>query len=245
MAPNNTNSTPSNREFTTDDITMRTSKGRRMYGCPYVGCSFENLVRRSVERHMESHQYIHTTTSVTGSLADHRNPNRRYSARRSNSNWQCPDCALDFPYLSRLKDHRRSHTDERPFECEACPYASSTKRVRDDHQKRHEHHAWPCYHCVYNGDSWRDVVSHMRTRHTNLKELGEARRRGVVTRTLEYREQVAAGISPRQHRRRGTVSQTSSVVLAAGAAADATLRVDAVTQEGTAEATEGEEGKVH
>lgn len=33
---------------------------------------------------------------------------------------KCDDCGRIFPRLSELKEHRATHSDERPFECWLC-----------------------------------------------------------------------------------------------------------------------------
>lgn len=48
-------------------------------------------------------------------------------------------------------------------------------------------HAFPCFYCSYNGDYWKDVVSHMQIINGNRKDALESRRQTVMKRTLENR----------------------------------------------------------
>lgn len=190
-----------------------------MYGCPFASCTYENRLRRSVERHMEDHQDIPTVDPIRNS-------------QTNNTTWKCQDCPLDFAYLSALRLHRVIHTDERPFECKHCPFSTQAQVTRDRHQERHVLHAFPCLYCGYNGDSWNDTVSHMGSSHSNRKQALESRRNKIVKRTLENRELVAAGLKARRSHRRSP-SRAASTVLAA-AAAGAADHINLVPQAQTA-----------
>lgn len=190
-----------------------------MYGCPIASCTYENRLIRSVERHMEDHLDIHTVDPIRVSGS-------------SETIWRCHDCPLTFPTQSRPRIHRVVHTDERSFECESCPFRTTRQDIRKSHQARHVLHAFPCFHCQFNGDTWDNTVIHMRISHSNHKSTLESRRQAVLKRTLENRRLVAAGVEPRRQLRR-SVSRAGAAVLAT-AAADATVSANPTPQVQTA-----------
>ena len=52
-----------------------------------------------------------------------------------NNNYPCLYCCKTFSFASKLRDHMRTHTGERPFQCHLCAYRASRVWVL----KRHMH----------------------------------------------------------------------------------------------------------
>lgn len=51
--------------------------------------------------------------------------------------YQCAHCPKSFLYGSRLREHEKSHIDERPFVCHLCPYRAKLKSNLARHLKMH------------------------------------------------------------------------------------------------------------
>ncbi|XP_076987589.1 zinc finger protein 296 [Tamandua tetradactyla] len=58
------------------------------------------------------------------------------SSRRSPT---CPVCKKTLSSFSNLKVHMRSHTGERPYACDQCPYACAQSSKLNRHKKTHRH----------------------------------------------------------------------------------------------------------
>ncbi|XP_045701158.1 zinc finger protein 296 [Phyllostomus hastatus] len=50
----------------------------------------------------------------------------------------CPVCAKTLSSFSNLKVHMRSHTGERPYACDQCPYACAQSSKLNRHKKTHQ-----------------------------------------------------------------------------------------------------------
>lgn len=46
---------------------------------------------------------------------------------------ECTYCGKQFPFASKLREHIRMHTGERPYSCPLCPYEAA----RSHHLRRH------------------------------------------------------------------------------------------------------------
>ena len=50
---------------------------------------------------------------------------------------KCRVCSIEFEFLSHLKRHMRSHSDQRPYECDFCDRTFKYKRGLVDHERMH------------------------------------------------------------------------------------------------------------
>uniref|UniRef100_A0A4X1W2S0 Zinc finger protein 296 n=1 Tax=Sus scrofa TaxID=9823 RepID=A0A4X1W2S0_PIG len=71
-------------------------------------------------------------SAVAGPEAEAKGP-RVGHPRRST----CPMCAKTLSSFSNLKVHMRSHTGERPYACDQCPYACAQSSKLNRHKKTH------------------------------------------------------------------------------------------------------------
>ena len=76
---------------------------------------------------------VSAVSSVVGPEAEVKG-SRVGSTRRSPT---CPVCKKTLSSFSNLKVHMRSHTGERPYACDQCPYACAQSSKLNRHKKTH------------------------------------------------------------------------------------------------------------
>ncbi|KAG8515327.1 Zinc finger protein 296 [Galemys pyrenaicus] len=73
-------------------------------------------------------------SAVVGPEAEAKGPRVSSLSRRSPT---CPVCTKTLSSFSNLKVHMRSHTGERPYACDQCPYACAQSSKLNRHKKTH------------------------------------------------------------------------------------------------------------
>ncbi|XP_037372662.1 zinc finger protein 296 [Talpa occidentalis] len=73
-------------------------------------------------------------SAVVGPEAEAKGPRMSSLSRRSPT---CPVCTKTLSSFSNLKVHMRSHTGERPYVCDQCPYACAQSSKLNRHKKTH------------------------------------------------------------------------------------------------------------
>ena len=91
---------------------------------------------------------------------------------------KCPFCPKVFPKLSRLREHIRSHTKEKPFKCNHCSFrTSSTCSLKLHTGIKHEDQSLPeqrpkfkCEFCTFKACRSSDLLVHM-SKHTGERKF--------------------------------------------------------------------------
>ena len=92
----------------------------------------------------------------------------------SNGEHRCHLCDYAGNKKQNLEDHLRSHTGERPFACDHCPYRASTRSCLTSHKKIHlkpppkkkyTDGKYSCTECEYAADFESKLKTHLR-KHT-------------------------------------------------------------------------------
>ncbi|XP_013191551.1 gastrula zinc finger protein XlCGF57.1-like [Amyelois transitella] len=132
-------------------------------------------IRNSVQRDLE--QFTDILESYKKQESDHKKnnnlANERKKQRRSNRGPRsCEVCGLVTACQSALDIHMRTHTGEKPFQCNICKAQFRNKGGLKSHiESRHSFNREKKFTCEMCGSSFyrkNDIIIHMRT-HTNEK----------------------------------------------------------------------------
>ncbi|XP_038047541.1 B-cell lymphoma/leukemia 11A-like [Patiria miniata] len=106
-----------------------------------------------------------SSTMPYSSLALHKSPKQLAMDRRTGT---CEFCGKVFKNCSNLTVHRRSHTGEKPYKCELCPYACAQSSKLTRHMKTHGHGAKEVFKCEVCGmpfSVYSTLEKHMKKNH--------------------------------------------------------------------------------
>eukprot|EP01083_Nonionella_stella_P149018 472657_1 len=148
-------------------------------------CTFTTVIRNNYDHHLLSHNE-RKSVSVSS----------RIFVQKSQKH-PCPHCPKVLSSKNSLKDHIRSHTNERPFKCKFCDSAFSRKNSWQEHlnahtgkkpfkckycdlafsksgqkcdHERNKHIGWKCAHCntIFESKYW--LKKHRNEKHKNVKK---------------------------------------------------------------------------
>ncbi|KAI8492767.1 hypothetical protein Bbelb_293640 [Branchiostoma belcheri] len=81
--------------------------------------------------------------------------------------YTCGICEQRFVYMSPMRIHMRSHTNERPFKCPQCVYAGKTQSALSNHMRLHTgEKPWSCEHCGRDFTRLDSMKRHISAHHT-------------------------------------------------------------------------------
>ncbi|XP_014290325.1 zinc finger protein 711 isoform X1 [Halyomorpha halys] len=143
------------------------------YHCPH--CEFTSAYTNHLRRHIKAKHigekphkcpYCDYRSSNNGPLKIH------ITAKHSEAAYPCPHCEFVSVYPNHLKRHLKvKHTDERPFECNVCPYRTGLKSSLIKHisAKHTKTKPYDCPHCGYKATQSHHVTNHINAKHSYLK----------------------------------------------------------------------------
>ncbi|CAG2103450.1 unnamed protein product [Medioppia subpectinata] len=147
------------------------------YICDFIGCEKRYKSRVLCNDHKRRiHRLEHSVCGINGCTATFNTRNQRtiHKWRMHNERaHQCghPGCHFSTGSPFTIKNHRLTHTGDKPFLCELddCGQAFRLEKMLTDHQKRvHWQHFpdLPWIQCSHIGCEWRTKISHDLTIHT-------------------------------------------------------------------------------
>ena len=111
---------------------------------------------------------VSAVSSVVGPEAEVKG-SRVGSTRRSPT---CPVCKKTLSSFSNLKVHMRSHTGERPYACDQCPYACAQSSKLNRHRRMHglgpSGPRFACPHCCVPFGLRATLDKHLRQKHPEM-----------------------------------------------------------------------------
>ncbi|XP_035680256.1 zinc finger protein ZFAT-like isoform X2 [Branchiostoma floridae] len=88
---------------------------------------------------------------------------------------ECRYCGRFFYYDKTLAQHERTHTGERPFACNECPYASATKEGLKRHiQGSHSKVLIKCEQCEFSTNNKYTLWRHTKKEHAPVENLRDS-----------------------------------------------------------------------
>ena len=117
---------------------------------------------------------------------------RSHSRIHKDRKFLCDFCAKSFCTKTKLREHRMTHTGEKPFKCGKCDYGSTQRGNLRLHMKTHEREEkltpekkpYRCQQCNYTVNRVTYFLQHMKT-HDKDKRIAEREAEKQVEREVE------------------------------------------------------------
>ncbi|KAG8232206.1 hypothetical protein J437_LFUL010508 [Ladona fulva] len=112
---------------------------------------------------------VSDTTSCQNELKEHILSGLEAEDNSKKTTFECSFCWKEFAFKSRMIQHLKTHTGEKPFKCELCEYRTSDRSNLKTHMRKHTgEKPFKCNHCEYKTSFNASLKSHLRT-HTGEK----------------------------------------------------------------------------
>jgi hypothetical protein len=150
-------------------------------GCPQaiIGC----VSVKDLQKHVAD--YHGTADTVEPDYPEESTTSKpEPKAQKHASTHECTVCLKQFTRAHNLRQHMRTHTDERPFACSVCDKAFARQPDRNRHESLHSgEKSFPCNGDLKNGGTWGCGRLFVRADALNRhfkSEMGQACRRLLV-----------------------------------------------------------------
>lgn len=150
---------------------MKTHCGDKPWAC--TECPFRSTQKNNLVVHMRSHTgekpYM---CSDCGFRTGYPNTFKRHkilhSGKVEDRPHPCTVCDARYTTLFAWTEHMRTHTGEKPFACDKCPFRATRKRLLDSHLQTHMDRMHACKLCEFKTNQKSYLRKHMR-KHTGEK----------------------------------------------------------------------------
>ncbi|XP_058063722.1 zinc finger protein 420-like [Anopheles bellator] len=117
-------------------VTRNVHKNKQKHQCPHCSVTYPNTSKLKI--HIRTHNRKKPFICKVCSKAFHTANILRYHIQIHKDQHKCPHCPRKFPLQYQLKNHIRTHTDEKPFTCKVCSKAFHSAKSLCGHMKIHK-----------------------------------------------------------------------------------------------------------
>lgn len=161
------------------DLKKRRIKGHLYYLCPAPNCSYRAKDSRRIFHHCQadhdltidqnypcSNSYLKKTMSSSLASSD-QEPcgTSKTSDNTGPGRYFCESCNYSVNKKSRLKNHRRRHTENSGYRCSICSYTVPMKRQLTYHVTNHHSEGFSCNLCNYKAKTLTEKNNHHASAH--------------------------------------------------------------------------------
>ncbi|XP_055639517.1 zinc finger protein ZFP2-like isoform X2 [Toxorhynchites rutilus septentrionalis] len=143
---------------------IRSHKDERPYACTHCPAAFKN--RKTLRVHNRSHTgWLESKKQRISDLdASQKEVHAPSVHHKGEKPFQCELCEKAYTTKSALTLHLRTHTDERPFPCPRCPKAFRQSTALETHYRTHtDERPYRCPHCPKAFKQSSTLQGHIRT----------------------------------------------------------------------------------
>ena len=132
-------------------------------------CDNKYLYRSKFELHKETHNPWRMCSTCGVTLPSKAIYDRHVQRCENKFKYSCDICKKGFTGTTKLVDHIRVHTKEKPYSCNQCDRKFVRKEKLKGHKRRHDGiKSIKCDLCTWTGYDSSDLCHHRKRHHVNI-----------------------------------------------------------------------------